>query len=118
MRAALSANVERRDLGTAPILRVGGVRKLFDKLEAIRNVTFDIADGEFVSLLGPSGCGKSTLLMMIAGLTAPTAGEIMLAEDRRHLASDLLGDARVRMEGAAQRRDAGSRAGSAGPSGV
>jgi NitT/TauT family transport system ATP-binding protein len=60
-------------------LRIAGVRKVFDKLEAIRNVTVDIAQGEFVSLLGPSGCGKSTLLMMIAGLTQPTSGEIVLA---------------------------------------
>src|SRR5690606_2588493 len=63
---------------TQPALRAIGVRKVFDKLEAIRNVTVDIAEGEFVSLLGPSGCGKSSLLMMIAGLTQPTAGEIIL----------------------------------------
>jgi NitT/TauT family transport system ATP-binding protein len=61
-----------------PALRVAGVRKIFNKLEAIRNVTVDVAEGEFVSLLGPSGCGKSTLLMMITGLTQPTAGEIIL----------------------------------------
>ncbi len=63
--------------GTA--LRVTGVRKVFGKLEAIKSVSVDIADGEFVSLLGPSGCGKSTLLMMIAGLTQPTSGELVLA---------------------------------------
>jgi NitT/TauT family transport system ATP-binding protein len=63
--------------GTA--LRVAGVRKVFGKLEAIKSVSVDIADGEFVSLLGPSGCGKSTLLMMIAGLTQPTSGELVLA---------------------------------------
>jgi NitT/TauT family transport system ATP-binding protein len=80
VRATLSAVVEGDAPSTTPpLLRVANVRKLFDKLEAIRNVTFDIADGEFVSLLGPSGCGKSTLLMMIAGLTAPSAGEIVLA---------------------------------------
>jgi NitT/TauT family transport system ATP-binding protein len=61
-----------------PALRVAGVRKIFGKLEAIRNVTVDIAEGEFVSLLGPSGCGKSTLLMMIAGLAQPTEGQIVL----------------------------------------
>jgi NitT/TauT family transport system ATP-binding protein len=62
-----------------PALRVRNVRKSFDRLEAIRNISLDIADGEFLSLLGPSGCGKSTLLMMIAGLLQPTAGEIRLA---------------------------------------
>lgn len=59
-----------------PALQIRAVRKVFDRLEAIRNISFDVTDGEFVSLLGPSGCGKSTLLMMIAGLTGPTHGEI------------------------------------------
>src|SRR3954468_3710220 len=61
-----------------PMLRIESVRKVFGKLEAIRSISLAIADGEFVSFLGPSGCGKSTLLMMIAGLTAPTGGEIRL----------------------------------------
>jgi NitT/TauT family transport system ATP-binding protein len=57
-------------------LEICAVRKVFDDLEAIRNLSFDVKDGEFVSLLGPSGCGKSTLLMMIAGLTPVTEGQI------------------------------------------
>jgi NitT/TauT family transport system ATP-binding protein len=76
----LAAKTGRESLSNdSPALRIAGVRKVFDKLEAIRNVSTDIADGEFVSLLGPSGCGKSTLLMMIAGLTQPTSGEVILA---------------------------------------
>jgi NitT/TauT family transport system ATP-binding protein len=43
---------------------------------AVRDVNLDLAQGEFVSLLGPSGCGKSTLLRMVAGLGAPSAGNI------------------------------------------
>ena len=62
-----------------PAVRVRGIRKVFDELEAIRDVSLDVANGEFISLLGPSGCGKSTLLMMIAGLEFPTSGEVMLA---------------------------------------
>jgi len=58
------------------VLRIKPVRKLYRDLEAIRNVSFDVADGEFLSLLGPSGCGKSTLLMMVAGLIDSTEGEI------------------------------------------
>ena len=58
------------------VLRITAVRKLYRDLEAIRNVSFDVADGEFLSLLGPSGCGKSTLLMMVAGLIDSTEGEI------------------------------------------
>ena len=80
MRAALSANVERSVSTTAPVLRIAGVRKVFDKLEAIRNVTFDLADGEFVSLLGPSGCGKSTLVQIVGGLEAATSGSIHIQE--------------------------------------
>ena len=63
-----------------PAVRVRGVRKIFDELEAIRDVSLDVANGEFNSLLGPSGCGKSTLLMMIAGLQFPTSGELLLAD--------------------------------------
>ncbi len=61
-----------------PALRLSGVRKLYQDLEAIRNVSFDVAEGEFLSVLGPSGCGKSTLLMMVAGLIGTTAGEISI----------------------------------------
>jgi ABC-type nitrate/sulfonate/bicarbonate transport system ATPase subunit len=43
---------------------------------AIEDVSIALAEGEFVSIVGPSGCGKSTLLGMLAGLVAPTGGEI------------------------------------------
>jgi NitT/TauT family transport system ATP-binding protein len=61
------------------VLRLSEVRKVFGALEAIKKISIDVTDGEFISLLGPSGCGKSTLLMMIAGLTQPTSGELALA---------------------------------------
>ena len=51
------------------------------EIEAIRDLSISVADGEFVSVIGPSGCGKSTLLSIIAGLLSPTAGEIRLAGD-------------------------------------
>lgn len=44
--------------------------------QAIRELSFDVAPGEFVSVLGPSGCGKSTLIGIVAGLTPLTSGEI------------------------------------------
>jgi NitT/TauT family transport system ATP-binding protein len=62
------------------IVRIAGVKKAFGEVEAIRQLSFDVADGEFLSLLGPSGCGKSTLLMMIAGLIDPSAGEIRIKD--------------------------------------
>jgi NitT/TauT family transport system ATP-binding protein len=49
-----------------------------DAIESVRLISLSIGQGEFVSILGPSGCGKSTLLMMVAGLVAPTGGEILL----------------------------------------
>ena len=42
------------------------------EVAALRDVTFGVADGEFVSIVGPSGCGKSTLLALIAGIERPS----------------------------------------------
>jgi ABC-type nitrate/sulfonate/bicarbonate transport system ATPase subunit len=57
-----------------------------EKTEAVRDVSFDVADkptaGEIIVFLGPSGCGKSTILKSIAGLTPPTKGEIFVDEKR------------------------------------
>ena len=55
-----------------------GVRKSYGKVDVIRGVDFEVADGEFVVFVGPSGCGKSTTLRMIAGLESITGGEILI----------------------------------------
>jgi len=47
-------------------------------IEALQDTSFAVTAGEFVSLLGPSGCGKSTLLMLVAGLLAPSGGQVLL----------------------------------------
>ncbi len=57
------------------------VRKTFGDFTALHDVSFDIADNEFFTLLGPSGCGKTTLLRMIAGFESTSAGTIHLYGD-------------------------------------
>jgi ABC-type Fe3+/spermidine/putrescine transport system ATPase subunit len=61
-------------------LRIESVTRVFDEVEAVRDFSLDISEGEFVSLLGPSGCGKTTLLRMIAGLEYPNRGRILLED--------------------------------------
>lgn len=60
--------------------RFENVSKSFGKTDVIREVTLGVADGEFVVLVGPSGCGKTTLLRTLAGLEAPTGGEVFIGE--------------------------------------
>ncbi|MBS1890573.1 MAG: ABC transporter ATP-binding protein [Actinobacteria bacterium] len=55
-----------------------GVTKCFGEHTAVDDLTLEIKQGEFFSLLGPSGCGKTTTLRMIAGFTLPTTGRILL----------------------------------------
>lgn len=60
------------------LLEVNNLQKEFGSLVAVDDVSFDVDDGEFVTILGPSGSGKSTILRMIAGFEEATDGEIVL----------------------------------------
>ena len=60
-----------RDVG-----KVWLIERTGERVSALESITLDVAPGEFLILLGPSGCGKSTLLQIIAGLEAPSSGEI------------------------------------------
>ncbi|GGM12878.1 ABC transporter [Dactylosporangium sucinum] len=66
------------------MLEVTGLNKVYEghgrRVEAIGDLTFKLADGEFACLVGPSGCGKTTLLRCVAGLLAPTAGEVRVGD--------------------------------------
>jgi multiple sugar transport system ATP-binding protein len=58
---------------------IRGLRKSFGKVEALKGIDLDIAEGEFCVLVGPSGCGKTTLLRTIAGLEDANEGTISIA---------------------------------------
>jgi putative spermidine/putrescine transport system ATP-binding protein len=69
-------------------LRLLGLRKVYGAVEAVAGLDLAVKPGTTLTLLGPSGCGKTTLLRMIAGLVAPTAGQIVLGDvDITHVPS-------------------------------
>ncbi|MET9246793.1 ABC transporter ATP-binding protein [Nonomuraea sp. NPDC003709] len=60
------------------VVKTFQVRDADQPFTALSGIDLDVREGEFLTLVGPSGCGKSTLLDLIAGLTAPTSGEILI----------------------------------------
>jgi NitT/TauT family transport system ATP-binding protein len=70
-------------VGYLEFVAVGKAYRTRDEtLQALAGVTFDVAQGEFVSIVGPSGCGKSTLLKIILGVIPYSSGEVRLAGKR------------------------------------
>lgn len=63
---------------TTASVRLEGISKSFGNSYAVNNVSLDIQQGEFFSLLGPSGCGKTTLLRMLAGFETPDRGRVLI----------------------------------------
>ncbi len=63
-------------------VRLSHVSRSFSKgHRALADVSFEVADREMVTIVGPSGCGKSTLLRIVAGLDAPTSGEVFIDDE-------------------------------------
>ena len=62
------------------ILEVNNLKKIYhtkhSEIEALKDITFSINEGEFVAIVGPSGCGKSTILSILCGLEDKTSGSI------------------------------------------
>ena len=59
------------------MLQIRHISKTFDNKEVLKDISFDISDGEIISILGPSGCGKTTLLNIILGILQPTGGSLI-----------------------------------------
>jgi putative ABC transport system ATP-binding protein len=86
------------------IIQLAGVTKIYGTGQrattALRNLTLEIAPGEFVSLMGPSGSGKTTLLNLMAGLDKPSGGRVVVdGMDLGSLADHELADLRLRAIG-------------------
>ncbi len=66
---------------TNTLLKVNNLSKIYYKsdheTEAVRDITFDLNEGDFIGIVGPSGCGKSTILNIICGLDEKTRGEVI-----------------------------------------
>ncbi|MCS6771659.1 MAG: ABC transporter ATP-binding protein [Kiritimatiellae bacterium] len=66
------------DSRSSALLYARSLTKRFGSFTAVRDVSFQIAEGEFFTIVGPSGSGKTTLLRMLVGMEKPTSGEILL----------------------------------------
>jgi putative ABC transport system ATP-binding protein len=65
-------------MNNADILMGVNLSKKYDNLEVVKNLSLNVKEGEFVSLVGKSGCGKTTLLSLLSGLEKPTKGQVTL----------------------------------------
>lgn len=71
---------------STPMIQVTDVTKIYvtarGRTVSLDNVSLDVAEGEFTTLVGPSGCGKSTMLNLIGGLLEPTSGQVLVHGDQ------------------------------------
>jgi NitT/TauT family transport system ATP-binding protein len=83
LQPARAHDAEPAAAGRATIISVTALDKIYKTvegadIEALKNVGFEIRDGEFITVVGPSGCGKSTLLKILAGILRRTSGDVRL----------------------------------------
>jgi putative ABC transport system ATP-binding protein len=75
MSVPVTMTAAARAVGLSKVYGVGDA-----KVEALREVSVEFADGEFTAIMGPSGSGKSTLLHCMAGLDSPTSGQVLIGD--------------------------------------
>ncbi|OMF28131.1 ABC transporter [Paenibacillus sp. FSL H8-0548] len=63
------------------MLTANALTKSYGSFQALKGISFEMREGEIISVLGPSGCGKSTLLQLVAGLSKPDSGQLSLGEE-------------------------------------
>lgn len=64
-----------------PLLKIENLSKSFGETSVLKNLSFEVFQGEFLCVLGASGCGKTTLLRLISGLEEVDAGKIILGDE-------------------------------------
>jgi NitT/TauT family transport system ATP-binding protein len=95
METVVKQSTAQSTADTAPFIRVIDLAKRYDTrhgtIDAIQKVSFDVHEGEFISIVGPSGCGKSTLMKMIGKLLKPSSGTIHFSKLPANASSPDLG---------------------------
>jgi len=67
------------------VIRARDLQKRFGDKRVLRGVDLDVPEGDFLVVTGPNGAGKTTLLRLLAGLAAPSAGELVVSAERRQI---------------------------------
>jgi ABC-type Fe3+/spermidine/putrescine transport system ATPase subunit len=80
--AQIVNHTEQAESAAPPLLTIRNIAKRFDSTVVLRDISFQVAEGEFLTILGESGSGKTTLLRVIAGFEHPDSGELWMGRQR------------------------------------